>query len=75
MEVIKKIWDFFNGKKSVIGGVCLWIGVSFIGDLLIGELGLTAAILPKIAAVFTWLGTYLTPVGLAHKGLKAIGTK
>ena len=75
MEVIKKIWNFFNGKKTLIGGICVWISISLIGDLLIGQLGMTSAILTKIAAVFLWIGQYLTPVGVLHKVGKVIGTK
>ncbi len=72
MQWLRKIWEFFNGNKTMIGGVCVWVGYSLIQGLLIGELQMTAEILPKLAAVFIWIGQYLAPLGVGHKVVKAI---
>ena len=75
MEFIRKIWEILNGRKAMIGGVCLWIGLSLIEGLMIGTLEISWVILPKIAAAFIWVGQYLAPLGLVHKAAKALGTK
>jgi len=58
------ILKWFNGKKSIIGGIALWL---VAGMDLFGLDGDTAL---KIVSVLQWIGTVMFPVGLAHKVIK-----
>ena len=65
-----KLWGWFSGKKTVIGGSALWLAW-FLTDFVIGELEITSALVPKAAMLLEWVGGVLVPGGLIHKGVKA----
>ena len=57
----------------MIGGLCSWIGANIIGGLIIGVWGYDSAVLVKIQESLFWAGNVLVPLGLIHKGAKALG--
>lgn len=69
-----KWWSALSGKKSAIGGYFL-LAAWGISEFVIGDWGVSADILPKIAGTFTKIGVLLTGTGLGHKGIKAIKKK
>lgn len=62
--------EWWNGKKTIIGAIALFVAESFIGGLLINELGFSPDWLIVAQKIGFWIGTVLVPVGLAHKGVK-----
>lgn len=58
---MKKIWEWFDGNKTVIGTLILTITPMLLGSHTIGF------------EFLMWLGGILAGVGVAHKALK--GTK
>lgn len=69
-----KVWSWFSGKKSAIGGYFL-LAAWAITEFVIGDWGVTADILPKIAGTFAKVGVLLTGGGGIHKIAKAIKSK
>lgn len=70
MENLKnKFWNFFNGKKTVIGLLCMY-GVMFINEVVIDIWAIDSPALPKIAKTLGWLGLIIGGGGLIHKGIK-----
>ena len=61
MNTLKKIWEFWNGKKTVVGAVGLFLtyGAEGLGWL-------SPEIASALKAVFGSLGA----TGLVHKGIK-----
>ena len=68
MGFILQVWNWLNGKKSVIGSICLWIGTIGL-PFIIGE-GYNPAWIDTLARVLTWLGGIMTPLGVGHKAIK-----
>lgn len=69
MEVIRQIWEFLSGKKTVIGTVCLWIagiGLPFI----INEMNFHPGWFDTAITILNWLGGILAPLGIGHKAKK-----
>ena len=67
---MSEFWTWWDGKKTIIGTVCLWIGYAVIGDLLMGQLAFNPEWLATVQSILTWIGTFLAPLGLAHKVAK-----
>lgn len=61
------MWDKLNGKKTVIGGVLLWLAWALGG--VPDELH--AAWIDTAINLLDWIGGILLPGGLIHKGVKA----
>lgn len=66
-----KFIEWWNGKKSNIGAVCLWLTANLPGLFLQLGLGVDASWDESLFTVLNWVGTILLPVGLAHKAKKA----
>ncbi len=64
-----RTWDWFNGKKTVIGTVCLFAS-AFITQVLIDIWGLDAEPLQHTRETLDWLGLILGGTGLMHKAVK-----
>lgn len=69
-----KLWSWFNGRKSAIGGYFLLASWA-ITEFVIGDWGVSADILPKITGTFSKIGVLLTGGGGVHKIGKAIKKK
>lgn len=74
MKKLIALWNWFNGKKTVIGAsiICFVPYLQgFINDFVIGIWHLPQpAIVPQLIASLIWIGTALTTVGLVHKAVK-----
>ncbi len=70
MNVIKKIWEFLNGKKTLIGGVICFISV-FLSEVICGIWGVHTNWLPPLIKTLNWIGMPLVGIGGVHKGIKA----
>ncbi len=68
MDWITRAWEWFNGKKSTIGGVLLWLG--YTGIPYLTSQGFDPVWLNYVMDFFVWFGQILLPVGLAHKYVK-----
>lgn len=66
MNIILKLWNFFNGKKTVIGAVLLFLAEA-MEKVLIGIWHVDAPwILPAIATL-KWAGMAFVGGGVWHK--------
>ena len=74
MKKLIVLWNWFNGKKTVIGAsiICFVPYLQgFINDFVIGIWHLPQpTIIPQLIASLIWIGTALTTVGLVHKAVK-----
>ena len=70
MKFLSNIWDWFNGRKTIIGA-----GLLIAGTVASGGVPFIPAIAAAAPAVPYLLGagTLLGGTGLAHKALKAVG--
>jgi len=75
MGKLLEIWQWLSGKKTLIGAVCVWIATALIGDLVIGQFAFEPAWLTWLQGWLMTIGTWLTPIGLAHKLGKVANTK
>ena len=66
---MSELWEWFNGKKMLIGGVLLWLAVVLPGFFT--AIGIDPVWLSQLVAVLTWLGGVLLPGGAIHKLKKA----
>lgn len=67
MNFIKKTWEFFSGKKTLIGaGIYFLVDVIGLAQVNFGFQWFTASQLLQIKEV----ATYITGVGFLHKGFK-----
>lgn len=64
-----RTWDWFNGKKTVMGTACLFAS-AFITQVLIDIWGLDAEPLQHTRETLDWLGLILGGTGLMHKAVK-----
>jgi hypothetical protein len=67
-----KLWELFNGKKAIIGTICLYVAVYFIDGFLFNNLNYRPEWLSFIYQLLMWVGGILVPGGLAHKAVKAV---
>lgn len=69
------LWNFLNGKKTVIGGtilLALSILTTFENQFLVGIWHVTLPSWnPQILSSLQWVGSVLTGVGLLHKAVKS----
>ena len=56
--------SWFNGKKTIIGGIALWL-VSGIEMM-----GLESAWVPQVVTALSWIGMIFLPAGVGHKVIK-----
>jgi hypothetical protein len=61
----KWVWNYFNGKKTIIGTIALLILSVF------PHLGTSAAIMVVLGPVLKIAAEIITAVGLIHKAIKA----
>ena len=71
MNILIKIWNWLNGKKTVIGLALMGIA-TFIQVIVIGKWEASADWLPKLVETLSYLGAILTGGGLLHKSSKAL---
>lgn len=65
MGKLREIWDFFDEKKTAIGGACM------IAGRILGKYPQTAV----VGEILEEVGMYVTGIGLAHKGYKTAAAK
>ncbi len=66
---MNSIFNWLNGRKTIIGAILLFIA-SFIQEVIIGKWHATGEwILPTIETL-NWLGMAVTGWGLGHKAMK-----
>ena len=61
MKILKKVWDFVSGKKTVTAAI-----LKGLADVCV------AAGYIEIAQLIDHAGNFLLTVGLAHKGAKVV---
>lgn len=66
---MSEFWNLLNGKKTLIGGIFLWLAAVLPGFFV--AIGLDPTWLSQLVAVLTWIGGILVPVGAGHKLKKA----
>jgi hypothetical protein len=66
------MWQWFNGKKVIIGTVLLYLSVYLIDGFLIGEINYSPEWLLVINKFCVYVGGLLIPTGLGHKAIKYI---
>jgi hypothetical protein len=71
MSILINLWNWFNGKKTVIGLALMGIS-TFLEAIVIGKWEATATWIPKVIETLAWIGAALTGSGLLHKGTKAV---
>lgn len=74
MEKLKQLWEYFNGKKSVIGGAILTFAFfvnQFDQQVLIGYWHIVNPIwYQPLLDTVDWFGAVLGGVGIIHKAVK-----
>ena len=70
---MSKFLAWWNGNKTLIGGLCSWVAANLIGGLIIGVWEYQPDFLLKIQESLVWAGNVLVVTGLAHKTAKAVG--
>lgn len=72
---MKKLWKFFNNRKTSIGAGLLLAAVVLtkFSEIWIGET--PPDWVPKLIETLQWLGGVFTGVGLGHKGGKVFSSK
>lgn len=65
------MWQWFDGKKTIIGTICLYVAELIIGGLIKDQLHFSPEWLTTIQTILTWIGGILVPGGLGHKYIKA----
>lgn len=65
------LWQWFNGKKTVIATV-LFIVSAFFDQVVVAQWGVTADWIPKLTGSLDWFGMILGGFGLTHKGMKIV---
>lgn len=66
---MKDLWEFFNGKKRVIGGVCFLVSL-FLRQFIVGIWEYEPDWMEKLILSFDWLGGAFTGTGILHKAAK-----
>lgn len=69
---MKVFWEWWDGNKTLVGGVASFIAASLIGQLIIGEFNFQPDWLLGVQKVCVWIADVLVPFGLAHKVVKAV---
>lgn len=67
---MEKIWNWFNGKKSVIGAYAF--GAAYAIGKVASIWGIQYSWIPPLIDTLTESGAILTGVGVIHKGVKAV---
>jgi hypothetical protein len=67
---MKALWRWFDGKKMVIGGACLFLSIELVQGLLWNTWHLDWPWLNYVNDSLLWLGKILVPVGAGHKIVK-----
>lgn len=75
MNWFKKVWDWFNGKKLVIGATCIGVSMYLIDGLLWKQWHIGWPGLVYINDFLVWAGGLLTGGGLIHKAVKSYEAK
>lgn len=63
------MWEWFNGKKTVIGAVILWIA-TLIEAVFIQKYHVDAQWVLITVDLLKYVGGTLVPVGIGHKVIK-----
>lgn len=71
MSTLLNLWNWFNGKKTVIGLALIGIA-TFLSEIVVGKWEVVATWIPKLIETLSWIGVALTGSGLLHKGTKAV---
>ena len=66
MDFIKNALAWFNGKKTLIGTIMLWVG-AFGSQVVIGVWGISDPLVPIAIETLNWFGMAFGGVGVAHK--------
>lgn len=69
-----KVWNWLNGRKTYIGGVCLTLGV-ILTEVVKGFWGYDPTWMEPTIKTFNWTGMFITGGGWLHKGTKAVNSK
>lgn len=64
------MWEWFNGKKTVIGTLLLLFG-AVVEQVLVGMWGVSGSWVGPFIQTCDWFGMLFGGTGLAHKGLKS----
>lgn len=70
MKWLINLWNWFNGKKLIIGGVCAGLSLYLFEGLLWDKWHMTWVGLTYINDVLVWAGGILMGTGAIHKGVK-----
>ena len=75
MKLLKKIWTWLDGKKTMLGTVLFILGegLQYFSDSFLTGIWHLAPIphLTQIIASLNWFATVLGGTGLLHKGVKS----
>lgn len=69
MIALKELWEFLNGKKTIIGAMLLIVG-AFMGEVIVGIWGFHATVIIKMASTLNWMGMAMGGTGIFHKLIK-----
>lgn len=70
INLLIKIWQWFDNKKTIIGSFFLIIS-AFCTQVLIGIWNASWDWLPLLIQTFDWIGMVLGGTGLIHKAYKS----
>lgn len=68
---MRKLWDYFSGRKTVIG-TCLLCTQAVIDQVVMGiwEIGAESWAMINTSDTLAWVGMAFGGVGLSHKWVK-----
>lgn len=67
---MKEFLKMLDGKKSLIGGACLFLGL-ILDNVVLNIWGVSAPWVAPAIATCEWVGGILFPTGMIHKVIKA----
>lgn len=71
---MKAVWTWFDGKKTLIGTIILFLS-AFVSQFLQGIWQLPAEPWNKVSMSLDWIGMAVAGLGAVHKAQKAATTK
>ena len=71
MNIITKVWNYFNGNKTTIGAIIM-VASLFMQEVTIDIWLYNPDWMPKLIQSLNWIGGITGAIGLTHKSVKQV---
>jgi len=69
MNFLMSIWNFFSGKKTVIGAIVLFVAM-ILTQVVVGVWHFSPSWMQSVVDTLNWIGGVTVPMGIGHKAVK-----